>query len=164
MSIINVTFLLFFNIRNLFFMNFMIRPHALVYNKKLIHLSGFYNLIYYFIKSFPFNLIKILFNFFNINIIYKVDSIYNITGVSNNYIMPIVLEFIVIKNDNSLTLSNIKYYNSSIPLSFILINNKLFKYDKIKVKYLNKGKIKEDVLYINDYYNEPLYKLFIENV
>jgi hypothetical protein len=164
MSIINVTFLLFFNIRNLFLMNFMVRPYAFIYNKKLIYLSGFYNLIYYFIKLFPFNLIKILFNFCNINIIYEVDSIYNITGVSNNYIMPIVLDFIAIKNDYSLTLSNIKYYNSSIPLSFILMNNKLLKYDKIKVKYLNKGKIKENVFYINDYYNEPLYKLFIENV
>jgi hypothetical protein len=154
-----------FYLRDFIARNFMVLPMALIYNNQLIYFNSYKYIIYLIFRLLPFGLIRILLELFNIGIIYKLDSIYNITNIRNNHIIPIILNFYFIYEHNNCEikkdfLSNIKYYNGGIPLNFITNENNLQKYRKIKIKYLNKGKILDKLLDINDFSELPIYKLF----
>jgi hypothetical protein len=172
-----MNFILFylFYLRNLVVRNFMITPEAIVYYDKVIYFSGFYNIIYFFIKLVPFDLIKLISNFFNIKFIYKMDNIYHInSNTSSTHILPIILDInIANKHDDNKVPITFLYFNSNIPLSFVLKKNDLhnnfftfkktlfnFNYDRIMISYIISGKINHKVCYINDYFNSPIYKLF----
>jgi hypothetical protein len=145
--------------------NFMVSPKALIYKKELIYFSGIKNLLYLMFKLLPFGFVRILLSLINIGVIYKLDSIYNMTKVQQNHIIPIILAFLFVKdkddNENSEEFtSHIKYYNACIPLNFIIDENNLVDYKKIKIKYLNKGKMIDKILDISNFINLPIYKLF----
>jgi len=57
--------------------------------------------------------------------------------------------------------TQIKYYNSSIPFKFFIINNNLNNYNMITIKYMSKGIIINKELCINNYYDKLIYELFL---
>ncbi len=159
----NIIKTLLFYSRDFLARNFMVSPKALIYNNQLIYFNGIMNLLYLMFILLPFGFIRILLGLFNIGIIYKLDSIYNLTKIQQNHIVPIIFDFLFIKDCNEHIeefTSHIKYYNASIPLNFIIDENTLVDYKKIKIKYLNKGKMIDKILDISDFINLPIYKLF----
>lgn len=141
--------------------NFLVSPIAILYKNQLINFRGIKCLLL-LLGLFPFGLVGVLFGLFDIGIIYKLDSIYNITNNKNNHISPIIMNFSFLKNNNVENYtSKIKYYNTSIPLEFILFNEtSLRDYEKIQIKYLKNSKFFEKTIDINDYNKLPIYKLF----
>lgn len=141
--------------------NFMVSPIGLLSNGQITFLTG---INYLFYRILPFGFVKfILSELFNIGIIYKLDSIYNLTNHSNNHIVPIILDFTFVGSNGANKenfLGKIKYYNSNIPLIFIIKENNLEEYNLIKLKYLNCGKIIEKLVEIKPNITNPLYKLF----
>ena len=105
----------------------------------------------------------------NYDVIYSYDNIYYITGNNTNKIIPVLLEFKAyeskccknnnIKNYHDL-LTQIKYYNTSIPFDIFVSLNIPDNYDSIKLKYLSQGKINEKHIIINDYKKYLIYNLF----
>ena len=147
-------------LRELFISNFGIEINGLILkNNHILYINNIFKYIFYFI---PFS----LFNYFKFfNFIYKKDTFYYITNIKLNIIIPIILNFTFYNNNNNnykidMT-SQIKYYNSSIPLKFFIINNNLNNYNMIRLKYMYKGKILEKELCIYDYYNKLIYELFL---
>ena len=151
---------LFFS-RDFLARNFLVSPMALLYKNQLINFRGIKYLLF-LLRLFPFGLIRVLFELFNIGIIYKLDSIYNLTNNKHNHISPIIMNFSFLKDNNVENYtSKIKYYNISIPLEFILLNeNSLQGYEKIQIKYLKNGKMNDKTINISDYVKLPIYKLF----
>ena len=157
----NKIYLWLFYSRDFLVRNFMVSSKALIYNKQLIYLKGLNNLLYLIFRLLPFCFVKSLLYLFNIGVIYKQDSIYNITNIQYNHIIPIISSFLFIKDDNEINfISKIKYYNGNIPLHFIIYENNLEEYNKIKIKYFNKGKLIDKIFNINDFINLPIYKIF----
>lgn len=159
MDIINIWMFYF---RDFLVRNFKVNPKALLYNNELFYFNGIKLSLYYLFRLLPFCFIKTLLALFNIKIIYKLDSIYNLTNIQQNHIVPIILQFIFekdLESDKDFTLI-IKYYNSNIPLQFILKENNLEEYNKIKLKYFNKKKIVDKVVDIDNFIKLPIYKLF----
>lgn len=157
----NKIYLWLFYSRDFLVRNFMVSSKALIYNKQLIYLKGLNNLLYLIFRLLPFCFVRTLLYLFNIGIIYKQDSIYNITNIQHNHIIPIILLFLFIKDDNEKDFtSEIKYYNGNIPLHFIIYENNLKEYNKIKIKYFHKGKLIDKIFNINDFINSPIYKIF----
>jgi hypothetical protein len=157
----NKIYLWLFYSRDFLVRNFMVSSKALIYNKQLIYLKGLNNLLYLIFRLLPFCFVKSLLYLFNIGVIYKQDSIYNITNIQHNHIIPIISSFLFIKDDNEINfISKIKYYNGNIPLHFIIYENNLKEYNKIKIKYFNKGKLIDKIFNINDFINLPIYKIF----
>lgn len=151
---------LFFS-RDFLARNFFVSPMALLYKNQLINFCGIKYLLF-LLSLFPFGLIRVLFELFNIGIIYKLDSIYNLTNNKHNHISPIIMNFSFLKDNNVENYtSKIKYYNISIPLEFILLNeDSLQGYEKIQIKYLKNGKMNDKTINISDYVKLPIYKLF----
>lgn len=172
----NIILIWLFFVRDFIVRNFMVSPKAIQYNDKLIYFISYWQILYYFLRMLPFGIIRTLFGLFKISIIYQLDSIYNITNVKNNHIIPIMLKFNFIKNHHkeehrqtpeSLSdpnsfdfLSQIKFYNGNIPLSFVINNNNLNYYQKINLKYVKKGLFIDKLIDVSNYVNQPIYKLF----
>ena len=140
----------------------MVSPHALLKNNNIYYLTNFWILFYILLRLIPFSVTTYFFNKMNISIIYKLDSIYNITNIKQNHIMPFILNFQVMTYYKNIPYfiditSLIRYYNGNIPLNFILKNNKVNNFSNVKIKYLANGKTNEKILNIS---NDPLYKLF----
>jgi len=160
-----------FNLRDFIARNFFVSINALVYNHEIYFLDKYLKIIYIFLRLVPFGLLQVIFNLLNIQIIYKLDNIYNITNIKQNHILPIITSIIIESNDlyttsdinknNSYNLtSKIKYYNSSIPIYFLLKNNNIKNCNNIKIKYFNKGKIIEkNINDINDINKLLIYNL-----
>lgn len=127
--------------------------------------KNFINFIIYFILlCVPFTFTKIVCDKFDYDIIYSYDSIYQITNTKTTHMIPILLEFKVYNTNNPDYLYDltyqIKYYNSSLPLNVFSVLNIPETYNTIKLKYLEKGKIKDKNIRINEYKNSLIYKLF----
>lgn len=154
-----------FYLRDFLVRNFMVSPKALVLNNELIYFIGIKNLLYWIFRLLPFCFVKTLLGLFNIGIIYKLDSIYNLTNIQHNHIVPIIFNFLFVNDNGNNEIRNdftskIKYYNASVPLYFIIKENNLKQYNKIKIKYLNKGKSLEKNINVCDFNYLPIYKLF----
>ena len=94
--------------------------------------------------------------------IYKKDNIYYITNIKSHIIIPTIMTFIFTDysgNENNMT-SKIKYYNSSIPVNFIIKYNNLEHYNNLLIKYMSKGKIINKTIYKTEFSNKLLYELF----
>lgn len=159
--------LLLVTIRNFFVENFFVDIKCLYSNQKYYKNKFLSTMFYLFRFCVPFYLTKLVFGFFNYQIIYAVDGVHLISNIKTNHILPIILKFEL--EQDHLTCSNtktkditslIKYYNSSLPLKYILDDNNLINYEKIKIKYINKGSMIEKVLEVNNVINLQLFKLF----
>lgn len=151
--------MLLISLRNLIVQNFYIKIYGLYSNNKLYSNNVLLTLFYIF-KFIPFFIVKKLFKLFNYQIIYEIDGIHTITDITSNHILPIILNFELTNDDRSnIQIINIKYYNSSIPLIYILKNN-INNYKFIRIKYLNKGRIIDKIVTINDVKNLKLFNLF----
>lgn len=161
---------LYFNIKTIFLNNFNVKIYAIEHN----------NIIYYtynnLILLIPFNIIKKILNYFNIDIIYNISDIFFTTKSSSNIINPVISFDIIhadrliinnIFNNNNILISEsnididkyileyinitnkLKTYNNNIPIIFIM-NMNLKDSNMIRVKYINKGKIIYKYLYIDN--------------
>jgi len=137
--------------------NFFIEINGLILeNNKILLINGLFKYIFYF---FPFRLLNYL-KF--IKIIYKKDSFYYITNLKINIIIPLILNLTFHNENNIINMTTqIKYYNSSIPFKFFIINNNLNNYNMITIKYMSKGIIINKELCINNYYDKLIYELFL---
>ena len=161
---------LYFDIKTIFLNNFNVKIHAIEHN----------NIIYYtynnLILLIPFNIIKKILNYFDIDIIYNISDIFFTTKSSSNIINPVISFDIIhvsrliitnIFNNNNILISEsnididkyileyinitnkLKTYNNNIPIIFIM-NMNLKDSNMIRVKYINKGKIIYKYLYIDN--------------
>lgn len=154
-----------FYFRDFLVRNFLVEPKALLYDNQLFYLNGKKILLYWILRLLPFCFVRTLLGLLNIGIIYKLDSIYNLTNIQHTHIIPIILNFIFIKDNETSEIeedfsSMIKYYSGNIPIYFILMENNLEEYKKIKLKYLNKGKLIDKTVDVCNFINLPIYKLF----
>lgn len=154
-----------FYLRDFLVRNFMVESKAIINKNQITYFNQINFVFYLLIRILPFSLVRTIFGLFNLGVIYKLDSIYNVTNNVYNHILPIILgcQFIGIENSKEIIddmSSKIKYYNANIPLNFIIKENNLEKFKKIKLKYLNKGKLVEKSIDINDFKVYPIYKLF----
>lgn len=160
----------YIKMRNLFWNNFFVTIYSIVTNNRLIHLdSKCVQLLLLLIKFIPFYITSTLLNQFNMNVIYQSDSIYNITNTKQLKILPIILKMSVSKtmpcgNLHSIDINDIKYYNSEIPLQFLLKNHNVLDYESVDIKYMTRGKIVEKKINIAEYNNKfilcSIYSLF----
>ena len=151
-----------FNIREFIVKNYFVSIKALYYdNKDLFYFNNYFYILQFILGFLPFQLVSSWLEYFNIDVIYKLDSIYNITNIKKTHILPIILnfEFTLDNNKNNFS-SNIKYYNASIPFKFLLDTNKLNNYDKLHIKYMSKGRMYDKVVDIPLYKQVLLYELF----
>ena len=122
--------------------------------------SYLFNII---LQIVPFIIIVFISNFYGYHVIYKYDSIYDITGTKENHILPIILHFEAFNNNNPLKLydltDQIKYYNSSLPLHVFCKLNIPSEYDSIKIRYLIRGKTYNKDINIIEYKNNLIYTL-----
>jgi hypothetical protein len=149
-------------VRDIIVSNFFVTICCIVINDKCYDFDGFYSTFLSVIYNpIPFSLLKKVLKLLNINVIYKVDNIYNIS-IDNNHILPIIMDFYFENNNEIKDLSDeLSQYNSIIPLNFFINNEMLQKYKKIKLKYLNNNKIIERTFDILSVIDLPIYKLFI---
>ena len=175
-------------IRNFFISNFFVNINCIIYNNNYIEVDNNY-FLFYFLKIIPFFIYKIINYLINIKFIYSYDNIYNITGKNKYNILPFIYNFVFyevqintpfnkivtnteeyIYNSSSLNSNNciekydisnnIKYYNSYIPLKFILLKNNIKSYKYLQIKYLNKNIFIEKKLFFKDNINKLIYDLF----
>jgi hypothetical protein len=144
-------------LREMLISNFFIEINGLILeNNKILLINGLFKYIFYF---FPFRLLNYL-KF--IKIIYKKDTFYYITNLKINMIIPLILNLTFHNENNIINMTTqIKYYNSSIPFKFFIINNNLNNYNMITIKYMSKGIIINKELCINNYYDKLIYELFL---
>jgi hypothetical protein len=136
----NKIFRIYVKTRNFLINNFLVNIECFKKEDKFIYLDNQKIIYKYLLMIIPFYLIKTLANKYNYDIIYKVDNIYNITNIKENHIIPFITNCSVYSNDSVIDITkDIRYYNSSIPLCFLIYNCELFKYDTIKITYMNKG-------------------------
>ena len=167
-------------IREFYKKNFFVKINALYSNsdKKwyLKNSNNCLSILFNILYMLPFFLVKILFYILNYDIIYTIDNIHKSTNEDTTCILPVILKcnFVHEKDEpNKKAITDetnesdeinvkdiIKYYNPSIPLNYIIKNNNWTKYNKIKIKYFNKGKLIEKEIYKNDYDNYRLFNLF----
>ena len=141
-------------IRELFINNFCISIKAIQIKKFILKDSIFF----YLFRLIPFYFIKKCINF---NYIYLLDNIY-FSNYSNSYsIKPIFISFELSNNDEIISIKeNIKKYNLSIPLWFLLYNEKFENYKNFKIKFISKGTMITKEGCIDDYKNKLLEDLF----
>jgi len=158
--------LLIFNLRELLIKNFKTKLIAIKKNNFILYPNFLLKLIFYFLRLIPFTFLLYITKKTNYQLIYLRDNIIQISGINNNHILPIILKFNIGKNNNYNSLinfkTNIKYFNNSLPLKFILLYNKLYNYDFIEIEYLFKGVRNNRIIYLNNNnLNLCLYELFI---
>jgi hypothetical protein len=147
-----------FFLRQLFINNFGVSIKSLQFHRMIIKNS----VVFYFFRIIPFVLIKFIINLLNVKYIYLLDNIY-FSNYSNNFtIKPMFLSFELIKNNDSIISIKeiIKKYNLSVPLWFLLCNEKLENYDTIKIKFLLKGSIVNKEIIIDEFKDKLLEDLF----
>lgn len=133
----------------------------MVYYPKLV-----LNLLILFLRLVPFSVLIYFANFLKFQLIYSQDGTYQLSGLTQNHILPVIFKFNVgssfnPNNDNQIDLKPIiKYYNSSLPLDFILNNNKLNNYSYIDITYLHLGSLQNKRIIIKSNKLTPLYLLF----
>jgi len=126
-------------------------------NNKLFNTYFFYTF-----KIIPFFLLKFLFNTFDIKYICLIDNIY-FSNYGNFRITPILLKASVfnVDNDNKIDISdNIKNYNGTVPLWYIIENEELNEFQKIEFTYFSKGKMLNKTFDLNKSNNKLLHDIF----
>lgn len=126
-------------------------------NNKLFNTYFFYTF-----KIIPFFLLKFLFNTFDIKYICLIDNIY-FSNYGNFKITPILLKACVFNNnnDNKINISdNIKNYNGTVPLWYIIKNEKLNEFEKIEFTYFSKGKMINKSFNLIEINNKLLNEIF----
>ena len=126
-------------------------------NNKLFNTYFFYTF-----KIIPFFLLKFLFNTFDIKYICLIDNIY-FSNYGNFKITPILLKVSVFNNnnDNKINISdNIKNYNGTVPLWYIVKNEKLNEFEKIEFTYFSKGKMINKSFNLIEINNKLLNEIF----
>lgn len=111
----NNGYIILYDITKYIFYSIFIKSCAVVYNNTIyIHPMIFYPIF-----------LNRIFYYFNIKLIYKHDSIYKYSIYNNNIINPILNFQIEYFNETYSILTehrnDIKYYNNTIPLEFIII-------------------------------------------
>lgn len=153
--------IIYLKIRDFFIGNFCVNIYSIEYKNNYYDVYNNYKyFILLFLKLIPFTLLKIIFEYNNINVIYKLDNIYYKTNLLKNFhILPLILDIYI--NNQSLKY-NIKFYNGIIPIHFILNNNNInFSYDDfLHIKYFKYGDIIDKKLLIKDILHEPFYNIF----
>ncbi len=151
--------------RDLIVRNYFVSIYACIFNKEIYWINKYK--VCYLLKLCPFGFLQMLFALFKIQLIYKVDNIYNITTQKHTHIMPIILNFNVcdIDDNNNIIynkdlISDVKYYNGLIPLEFLLLNTNEQNCNQLQIKYFHKGKIIEKKLNIDNHKNKLIYELF----
>ena len=145
-------------IRDFFVNNFNVTLKSVEKNNYTLFNTYFFNIF----KIIPFFLIKNLFNTLDIKYIYLIDNIY-FSNYGNFRITPILLKTFVFNDDNNNKINisdNIKNYNGTVPLWYIVKNEKLNEFEKIEFTYFSKGKMINktfDLIEIND---KLLYDIF----
>lgn len=128
--------------------------------------SRFFNLIIFIFRLIPFSVLVYLSNMLNIQLIYSQDNTYQLTGLRQNRILPVIFKF---EAGNSLDPSRnvpvdlkpiIKYYNNSLPLGFIISNNRLNHYTFVDLEYLYMGIKQTKRVILRNSKSTPLYQLF----
>ena len=140
-------FNLYVKLRNFYVNNFFVTVLCLKQNDTFIYLDGNYLIYRYLLLLIPFYFVNYIANKYNYDLIYKIDGVYGITNIKENHIIPFITSCIVV-NDYSISniSSNIRLYNSSIPLYFFIYTCDLDKFKTIKLVYLIKGqKIEKDI-------------------
>lgn len=146
----------FILLRNIIINNFFVNIECLIKNNNYIIINPYYN---YLIFLIPFIITKHILLYFNYDIIYRSDNIYTITNIHQNHILPVLLKFNVDSTFN--ILNSIKYFNSSIPLYFILYKYGFLNNNHIDIEYFHNGKIIKKTIIINNHKMLKLYQLFI---
>ena len=152
-----------FNIRKFFVNNFVYTVKAVEINN--YKLSNTY--LFYIFKNIPIFLLKYIFNTYNIKYIYLIDNIY-ISNYGNFRIIPIIINVKVFDDDNICNTSNdetnisihIKNYTGNIPMWYIIQNENLNKFQKIKFKFFSKGKMTDNIFNLTEINNKLLYEIF----
>ena len=144
-------------IREVFINNFCVSIQSIQINKTIIKNSILFTLL----RIIPFFIIKFLFNFFNIKYVYLLDNIY-FSNYSNNFsIKPMFLSFELLSSNEVTSIKDImRKYNLTIPLWFLLYNEKLEAYDKFRIKFLLKSTITNREGSIDDYKDKLIENLF----
>jgi hypothetical protein len=145
--------------RDIIVRNFWVNIKGIHYKNETYHISEL-STFFYLLRLFPFFMISYGAKMLNTHIIYKIDNIYNTTLLNEIRMLPIILEFQIVDNNNKIYnyTSKIKMYDGRIPIIFIIknfnIKNPLF----FKIKYIHQGKIiTKDINYES---NKLLYNLF----
>jgi hypothetical protein len=151
--------------RNFFINNFFVNIICLKHNNTFIYLNNDRLIYRYLLLLIPFYFVKCFANIYNYDLIYRVDGIYGITNIKENHIIPFITSCIAFNETSSLNISNdIRFYNSSIPLYFFIINSNLNSYNFIKLIYFNKSskiekKIEFDKIDTKSYLIYNLFKI-----
>lgn len=133
-----------------------------IYNYKL---SNSY--LFYIFMIIPFFLLKCLFIIFNIRYIYLLDNIY-LSNYGNFRIIPIIINVVVFNEDNIFNeyddktniSTNIKNYTGNIPIWYIIENENLNEFQKIKFKFFSNGKMEDKIFNLTEINNNLLYEIF----
>lgn len=159
----NTIFRIYVKTRNFLINNFLVNIECFKKEDNYIYLDNKKIIYKYLLMFVPFYFIKSITSIYDYDIIYKIDNIYNITNIKENHIIPFITSCIVCSNDSLMDITKeIRYYNSSIPLCFLIYNCELFSYDTIKITYMNKGNKLYSEINLNniDTTKFLLYKLF----
>ena len=147
-------------IREFIVNNFNVTLKSVEKNNYKLFNTYFFNIF----KIIPFFLIKNIFNTLNIKYIYLIDNIY-FSNYGNFRITPILLKAFVFNddndNDNKINISeNITNYNGTVPLWYIVKNEKLNEFQKIEFKYFSKGKMINKSFNLIEINNKLLNEIF----
>jgi len=142
---------------------FMVKNFIITLKSVEIRNYRLYNTsLFYFFKIIPFFIIKFFFSLFKIKYIYLIDNIY-----FSNYgvfkISPSLINVHVFNDDTEQKFNinhNILKYNGTIPIWYIIENEKINTFQKIQFKYFSKGKMVNKIFNIREINNKLLYDIF----
>ena len=118
--------------------------------------------LFYFFKIIPFFIIKFFFSLLNIKYIYLIDNIY-FSNYGEFRISPTLMNVYVFNDDTEQKFNitnNILKYNGTIPICYIIENEKCYTFQKIQFKYLSKGKMESNIFNLTEINNKLLYDIF----
>jgi len=152
-------------------MNYLITLREFVVNNFTVTLKSveknnykLYNTYFFYLfKIIPFFLLKFLFYSIKVRYIYLIDDIY-FSNYGDFRITPVLLNALVFDDENSdgkiNIIDNIKKYNGTVPLWYIVENEKFDRFQKIQFKYFSKGKMENKIFSLKEINNKLLYEIF----
>lgn len=159
----NNLFKLYVNLRNFYVNNFFVTVLCLKHEDNFIYLYDNYIIYRYLLLLIPFYFLNLIANKYKYDLIYKIDGVYGITNIKENHIIPFITSCVVVNDEATLNISSeIRLYNSSIPLHFFINSCDLNNYKVIKLAYLIKGVKKEKEINLNEIETKKylIYNLF----
>ena len=154
-------YILLIRMQNFFTNNFNVKICAICH-KKNIYIPCYICML--ICRCIPFMIIRSLLYLFNMHLIYITNNIYNTTNTNDIHITPIIMKFKILDDNNTEhdLSSYIKYYSPSIPLKFILKQNKINKYNTLTLNYLFNSQIINKQIVLNNI-DILIYQLFISD-